>query len=527
MNYEQLDLYHRAFQAFKRAGGRDGKQNKLHKAICQSPLSKERLSAVHFACEVKTDWIEAIENHLIYIEKAIAENRQFILQQGETQLIEKARRISKTSVEHLAHHSELITHLPKPGEDLLPDKIYVPENDSNFAVYENRFLYMLLLDLADFVDRKYMAIMAAWNQYDAELILEKEVSLGKRELLFALSFKEKESGDMGGEEDDEVRRCLKRIGEIQRNVMQLMQSPLMRDVSRAPLVKPPITRTNVLKMDPNFKMTVELYDYLCAYEEDGYTVREIREEMDGFSAEAEDDFSELVAQTSYLTQRYGKRLTAALDARLEADDLRLREEEDQRKKAELALIRQKMKDGECSGEEYIHALEERNGELEAGRTELFAAEAKAGEYRKELLSETERSNGLAEQLKEARRTLDERTEEMHRRERQYQAELEGQKQRYEAAIAELQARYDELYELQLSTMAQLRGIRSQYGLMTEEDDCCSKEMLIQLEKEQAAFKRFFDARWKKAKKQIRKKTFGKRTAQKEQIESGEQGGAEE
>ena len=167
MNYEQLDLYHRAFQAFKRAGERDGKQNKLHKAICQSPLSKERLSAVHFACEVKTDWIEAIENHLIYIEKAIAENRQFILQQGEIQMIEKARRISKTSVEHLAHHSELITHLPKPGEDLLPDKIYVPENDSNFAVYENRFLYMLLLDLADFVDRKYMAIMAAWNQYDA------------------------------------------------------------------------------------------------------------------------------------------------------------------------------------------------------------------------------------------------------------------------------------------------------------------------------------------------------------------------
>jgi hypothetical protein len=54
----------------------------------------------------------------------------------------------------------------------------------------------------------------------------------------------------------------------------LLMTPLMKEVAKAPLISPPITRTNVLRMDNNFKYAVELYDYLVAYEGDGYTIEQ-------------------------------------------------------------------------------------------------------------------------------------------------------------------------------------------------------------------------------------------------------------
>ena len=506
--YEQLDLYHRAFKAYKRALAADGAQNKLHKAICQTPTAKERLNAVRFDCEVDMEWVETIEKHLIYVEKAILENRQFILQQGEIQLIEKAKRVSKTSVEHLAHHSELITHLPKPGDDLLPDKIYVPENDSNFAVYENRFLYMLLTDLAEFVDRKYTEITEVWNKYNAELILEKTVSIGKRELSFALSLKEEIRGDAEDSENDEMRRQLKRIGEIQHTVSQLLQTPLMRDVSHAARIKPPITRTNVLKMDPNFKMTVALYDYLCAYKGLGYTVTELREELDRFSPEMEDDFSELVSQSSYLTRRFGGGLDTILESRWEAENCRRREAENDEKRAELRAIRQKLDRGECSAEEYIRVLEERNRVLEEDHAGLFALEAEAAGYRQELFVATEQEARLRTQKEELRVSLEQQGQLLHQKEREFRTEVSILKADHQKEMDALQRRFDDLHALQLTTMAQLRAVRSQFGVLTYEDDCSSKERFLQLEQEKEAFLRFFEAQWRFAKKDIRKNTIG-------------------
>ena len=75
------------------------------------------------------------------------ESRQFILRQGQTVPVEKVKRVSRASVEHLSRHSELITKVPEPGGDLRPDKLHMTENVGTFAVYENRFLYMLFYPL--------------------------------------------------------------------------------------------------------------------------------------------------------------------------------------------------------------------------------------------------------------------------------------------------------------------------------------------------------------------------------------------
>jgi hypothetical protein len=45
----------------------------------------------------------------------------------------------------------------------------------------------------------------------------------------------------------------------------------MECVSKVAMLKPPITKTNILKMDNNFKAAVALYDYLLSYHKDGYS----------------------------------------------------------------------------------------------------------------------------------------------------------------------------------------------------------------------------------------------------------------
>lgn len=518
MAYDQLDLYHRAFKAYKRELGGDIRQDKLHDAICRAAMSRERMKSVRFSCKIDSDWIEAIEKHLIYIEKAILENRQFILQQGETHPIEKAKRVSKASVEHLAQHSEMITHLPEPGEELIPDKIYVVENDSNFAVYENRFLYMLLLDLNDFVDAKYAKIVETVNKYSLSLTLEKAVTLGKRNLNFSLSVQEDSQGERDAIYGEEAHRLIRRIGEIQRVVTMLLQTPLMKDVSRAPLVKPPIARTNILKMDSNFKMAVALYDYLCAYEADGFSVEEIGEDLDRFSGAEEANISELVVLSSYLMHRYGGKLDTVLEHRWEEENNRIREQEDLRAREALQRLKQRLLSGECTLEEYVRALEERNGSLELDRARIYELEQDCAQQAREIHELADENEALRTEGDSLRRTIDKQRQQLRMQEERYEKALAEQKEAYEAALADLQQRYEELEQLQLATAAQLHAVRYEHGLMTEEYS--SKEMLMQLEREREAFDRLFAAQWKAAKKQIRRRTFGRKQSKTD--ENGEE-----
>ena len=509
MAYNQLDLYHRAFKAYKTELERDEKVSKLHKAICSAVVSNEHLEAVRFKCNVKNDWIEAIEKGMPFIEKAILENRQFILQQGEVQLVEKAKRVSKSSVDHLAKHSELITHLPKPGEDVIPDKIYVVENDSNFAVYENRFLYMLLLNISDFINVKYAKIVELWNKYESSLEIKKNVFLGKRKLEFSLSLKEESQNDADTAYDEEACVFIARISELQRSVAALLHTPLMKEVSHAPIVKSPITRTNVLKMDTNFKMAVELYDFLCAYEEDGYVVQQIGESFDCFGETMEDDFAEIVAASSYLTYRYGGKLNALMEHRYETKNKLLREEEDRRHREHLKNLKERLDSGEYTVEEYLKALEERNVSLEQDRDRINVVENEIGECKQALYLSRESNDALCRSVEELQGEIRDQRALADRIKAEHKAELERQRLAFEAELFEMQKKHDELVELHMATMVQLRGIRQQHGLLTADDDYSSKEMLVQLEKEREAFDKLFASQWKAAKKQIRKKALGK------------------
>ena len=81
------------------------------------------------------------------------------------------------------------------------------------------------------------------------------------------------------------------------------------------------------------------------------------------------------------------------------------------------------------------------------------------------------------------------------------------KEAHRCEIEEKEEQIDQLNEKMDILNARLLGIRQEHGLITAEDDYSSKEGFAELQREYGAFRRFFDAQWKQAKKSIRKKAI--------------------
>ena len=438
----QLDVYHRAFKELRKETEQSAKSKRNRTSIHKNNIQKEHLETVRYECTVETDWIDRIERSLSSLESAVLEDRQFIRQEGNTVPIEKAKHVSRASVEHLAKHSNLITHVPEEGDKLIPDKLYVVENLSNYAIYENRFLYMLLVYIKNFVTLRYEAIEALWNSYHSEFSMAKDVHFRHRHLTFTVQLSEDSHNSEDTAYDCEVRHQLGRMTAILHMVSILLNTPLMQEVSKAPMLKPPITRTNMLRMDIHFKAAVDLFDYLNAYTAKGYEVRKIQNTLSPLPDEAGDEFAELVLLCSYLTYEYGGDLKAALEAEYEKEEERRREAAEAKKLAEIRALQERVRESGESPEVYMLALEKRNALLEQDRKDL-----KKLRVQHEELQEAYRTLQADLTLANARlESTQQMLDEANGRMQHLESQQESAKADFENRIADLNLRLSEATE---------------------------------------------------------------------------------
>ncbi len=563
-----LDVYHRGFKMLRSETAQSETSQKYRAIIRKSNASQDRLETVRYRCTVETDWLDRIEAAMPDLEAAVLEDRQFIRQEGNVVPIEKAKHVSRASVEHLAKHSNLITHVPEDGGRLIPDKLYTVENLSNYAIYENRFLFMVLHYTRDFVDQRYNALEELWNSYSAEVSMKKEIHLRNRHITYELQMTEKSQNDTGAAYNDEIKKQLERMLAIVHEVSILLNTPLMQEVAKAPMLKPPITRTNMLRMDIHFKATMDLYDYLVAYVKDGFTAEKLQKTLSPFSDEVGDEFSEMVLLYSYMVSQYGRDLKADMEAVYEEEEHRRREMENEAFLAELNSMRQKLAAENISPEVYMVMLEKRNTILEADRTELKKLRKKYEELEEALrqleeakrlllvrLEENDRQrndatdqiNTLLVNIDDMKRTYEETLAALRENEQALELELEEARRLLEAepirdSLDEEQAgasdtddaeggemvspagahAASEAIEPQEGSaaltetetdykekfyiaMACLNGLRSAMGRIPMTEDFTSQEAFSELELEYNYFYEFMNEQWKKTKKKIRQK----------------------
>ena len=402
----RLDVYYRALRVY-RGVTEDRQCESFRKAFAQASTENDGLTVSRNICSVEEDWMDAIEAGLVFVEKAIREERQFIHSNGEVVPIEKVKHVSKESVQHLARHSNLITK-ERRGEDMIPDHLYSVEKLNDYAVYENRFLYMLLCYLRDFITIRYEKVLDLSNRYDGTLKMKKEVILPNQKLDYSVELHDERKNDNVLRESNPARAAIDRMDLMLKAVLALLATPLMEIAGKAPKLKPPITKTNVLKMDNNFKGAMALYEYIVSYEGAGYTVEERKENFAPFSEALAYDLAEAGGMLAFLTYEYGLGLNETLKNRFADREDREREEEIQRRARKLALLKKKMESGKQTPEDYIldlekhlHLLENDNRKLGSLRRRLSDMTEKEERSRIEILALNEENKGLRERMNEA------------------------------------------------------------------------------------------------------------------------------
>ncbi len=402
----RLDVYYRALRAY-RGVTEDRQCEPFRKAFAQADTENDGLTVSRNICVVEEDWMDAIEAGLVFVEKAIREERQFIHSNGEVLPIEKVKHVSKESVQHLARHSNLITK-ERRGEDMIPDHLYSVEKLNDYAVYENRFLYMLLCYLRDFITIRYEKVLELSNRYDGALKMKKAVVLPNQKLDCFIELHDERKNDSILREINPAKAAIDRMDLMLKAVLALLSTPLMEIAGKAPKLKPPITKTNVLKMDNNFKGAMALYEYIVSYEGAGYTVEERRENLEPFSDALAQEVAEAGGMLAFLTYEYGLGLNETLKNRCADREDREREEALQNRARKLALLKKKMESGEQTPEEYIlglekqlHLLESDNRKLGSLRRRLSDMTEKEERSRMEILSLNEENRGLRDKIAEA------------------------------------------------------------------------------------------------------------------------------
>ena len=453
----QADIFYRAFLSYRKETENDSRCQKLRKATREAGAEFDKLEAIRSHCIIEEDWVDRIYEGLPFVEKAIREERQFIRQQGEVVPIEKAKRVSKNSVEHLARHSDMITHEPPEDEDLVPDKLYVVERLSDYAVYENRFLYMLLCYLRDFIDIRYSKIVELGHTYKANMAMDKTVKIGKRVLKYKVDFKEEAKDDPFGMFEGGADTLMKKIEEERHIISALLLTPLMKTVSKSPMLKPPITRTNALRMDNNFKNALALYDYVAAYNKDGYRIETQKKTYGPFSDKMGDEFAEMLSLTSFLTYEYGKDIKPKLLESYLEEEARRNAEAEARMLARLADLRKRAEEDAGSLDQYLLLLEERNRALEGDRRKLNEANAKISDLEASIKEHLKRQNALKDEIDKLHDESAAKDEEMKRMQEnfeeqkaQIQKECEERIEQYKAEADEEKARFMEENEQKLN-----------------------------------------------------------------------------
>lgn len=434
----QINTYYRAFIDYRKQTEIDKLCKRDRKLLSKIENSFEKFEVTKFQIEIDESWVVEIEKGLEFIEKAIKEERQFIRTNGEIVPIEKVKKVSRDSVSHLAKHSEMITHLPDdPTDTIVPDKIFMVEKLNDYAVYENRFIYMLLCYLRDFIELRIKKIMDIRMTYICDFIIKRNQVTKNKVMNFETHYYENRKDNPYPIDNEISNGIIQRINDCAEIVNMLLNTPLMTEVSKAPMIKPPIVKTNVLKMNNNFKNALVLYDYIVNYKGDGYSSEEVVKNFIPLEDSQLDEFMELPCITSFITYKFGNEITENLHKEyLDEEELR-RQKEEKELQEQIKRMRKKVLESGKGYEEYMLLLEKEIRNLEEDRQNLIKAKLEIIELNKriDLLNDTvERLN---QEILELKAEIERKIQEIADLHVYYKGEIARIINEYEEKIVEL------------------------------------------------------------------------------------------
>lgn len=167
-------------------------------------------------------------------------------------------------------------------EETLPYIQKAIDEQESFAIYENRVLLTLIHKALMFVDDKYSKMKDVPNDSYNNITMNRHLELNQQKLDFSVNYVNENHESLAEDldvEDIESLSDFDRIRRIRQGLNECLATPLMKKIAKEPQVKPPLTQTNLLKENPNFKKAVELWSFLDTYKKQGFEL--VGEEYNG------------------------------------------------------------------------------------------------------------------------------------------------------------------------------------------------------------------------------------------------------
>ncbi len=430
---------------------------------------------------IDMEWVTAIEDTLPYIEKAIAEQRRFIIENNEVYRIDKAKIINKDSVKHLIQHTNFIDNIDDDGR-VTPNKVLTIEREDSFETYENRFLITLIEQAMMFVGDKYRKMVDAPTDTYNEVQMNRDLVLNNQRITFKVQYsnevKDAKADDLDVQ-DIEKLSDFDRVRRIRQKLNSFLNTDMMQSLKNAVRVKPPINRTNLMTKNPNYKACLDLFNYLYAYNKEGFEIvgREFTGKMDKevqqglyFSLGFQHfmlSISTNPALKKMLEERYQeqkKRRENGQDS--ETTDIieKIRKEEMKIRLQEIREREKIIRDQKAEISALKREIEKRDKTIESLRSSIKALEEQIKELQKEL-----------QQVKAELVKAKERIAELEAK----VAELEAKIKVLEAKIAELEAKIAELEKIKAELEAKIAEleqiIEEQKARIAELEDTVAKQ----------------------------------------------------
>ncbi len=272
--------YYRAYMYMQELLQNDFTYNYINESLKDGDEGKDSLDGKTNEKVIDMDWVEAIEEAIPYIQKAIDEQRRFIKQIDNVVRVELAKQVGPDSVKHLAQHTNFIAKVE--GDMVTPNKILTIEREESFAIYENRVLMTLIRRALFFVDDKYSKMKDVPNDSYNNMKITRHLELNDKVLDFSINYVNESHEELADDLDVldvEELSDFDRIRKIRATLNEFLNTQLMKEIAKEPEVRPPLTQTNLLKKNPNFKKAVELWNFLDSYKRPGFEI--VGEEYEG------------------------------------------------------------------------------------------------------------------------------------------------------------------------------------------------------------------------------------------------------
>ena len=352
--------YYRSYKYMQDMLKSDFTHNYIEEALKDGDEGKDSIFGKTNEKVIDMDWVIAIEETLPYIQKAIDEQRRFIKQAENVVRIKKAK------------------------------KILTVEREEGFAIYENRVLLTLIHKALMFVDDKYSKMKDVPNDSYNNITMNRHLELNQQKLDFSVNYVNEDHESLAEDldiEDIESLSDFDRIRRIRQGLNECLATPLMKEIAKEPQVKPPLTQTNLLKENPNFKKAVELWSFLDTYKKQGFEL--VGEEYNGkMTDENKEDvylamefqhfmmsittnpalrkmLQEKYEEENALAKEESDRPEKVKEMVLEAQTEAVRKEEIEKLTAEITELKQKIAEQKQKIEEQANIIKTQEGKIAA------------------------------------------------------------------------------------------------------------------------------------------------------------------